>query len=361
MRRHSAVEGAAVVVRREIIIVIRGILDQHGGQQFAGVQHGRVEQRLEGGAAGACRRNHVHVGAAQAGGAAARIAVIGPDLARVHVHHQDAHVVHEVGVVAVEIALRDGVHPRLQGSVQGHGIGPVARFRAAALQQVVGRVGHRQRLVRQGLVLRQHAFRGIDVSFRLQLVQQSVALLEQALPGAAGMDQARGVGQHGEHRALAPGQVVRAASEIAPGCRFQADHISPEGGVGGIQEQDFPFRTTHLQARGQDHFVDLLRQGARCARAAQADHLHRQGAGAADHLPAGEVLHQGTAGRQIIHTQMPPEAFVFVGHDATGELLGHVVGRREAPLSVRGNTGSQQGSVCRDGRRAEGLFEQMHG
>ena len=221
-------------MRREVVVIVGRVLDQRAGQDLARVQHRGVEQRLEGGAAGAGGRNHVDVGAAQAGSTAAGIAVIGPDLARVHIRHQDAQVVHQVGVVAIEIALREGVHPRLKCGVQGQRVRPVARFGATALQQVEGRVRHGQRLVRQRLVLGEQALRGVDDAFGFQLVQQRVALLQQALARPAGMDQTRGVGQDGEHRALAPGELVRAAPEIAPGGRLKADDIPPEGGVGSI-------------------------------------------------------------------------------------------------------------------------------
>ena len=126
------------------------------------------------------------------------------------------------------------VEPIVPANSQRQLVGPVARLGAAALQQVVGRVGHRERLVRQGFVLGEHALRGVEHALRFQLVQQRVALLQQALPGAAGVNQARGVGQHREHGALAPGEVVRAAPEVAPRGGLEADDISPEGGVGGV-------------------------------------------------------------------------------------------------------------------------------
>ena len=357
--RHGAVEGAPEVVRGEIVVVVRGILDQLGGQQLPGLQHRGIEQRLEGGAAGARRRDHVHVGAAHLRRTPARIAVIGPDLARADVRHEHAHVVHQVRAVHLEVPAGDRGHALLQRSVERGRERPVAPLAAAALQQVVGLVRHRQRPLRERLVLGQQALRPVNHPALRQLVQQRIALLQQALARAAGVDQAGGVGQHRQHGALAPGEVVGAAPEIAPRRRLQPHHVSAERRIGRVQEQDLLLGATQFQPLRQHHLVELLGQGAGRVRPAQPDHLHGQRAGPADDFAARQVLAQRAGRREQVHAAVQPEALVLIGHDAAGELLRHVVGRREVPLPVRRDARAEQRAVRRGRRGGQRGPEQL--
>ena len=142
-----------------------------------------------------------------------------------------------------------------------------------------------------GLVLREHTFGGIDDTIPEQLIQQCVALLEQALPVPAGMDQGRGVRQDRQHGAFRPGKFICGTAEIAPGRSIQSHDIASEGRVGRIQAEDLILGTAPLQPCRQHHLPELLGQGAGLVGAAQAYDLHRQRAGAADHpLPAQVLL-----------------------------------------------------------------------
>ena len=152
-------------MRREVIVIVRRILDERSGQYEPLLEHGRVEQGLEGAAARAGSGNHVHLGSAKAAGKTVCIAIICLHLSAVHVQNQYSHVVHQVLVVDFEMVAGYVVDPFLQSFVNGAGVGFVTALGAQPFKQVVGLVGHRQRLVGQRLILGQLAFKFVYYAF----------------------------------------------------------------------------------------------------------------------------------------------------------------------------------------------------
>ena len=128
--RNGSVEASGEVVRREVIVIVRRILDERSGQYEPLLEHGRVEQGLEGAAARAGSGNHVHFGSAKAAGKTVCIAIICLHLSAVHVQNQYSHIVHQVLVVDFEMVAGYVVDPFLQSFVNGAGVGFVTALGA---------------------------------------------------------------------------------------------------------------------------------------------------------------------------------------------------------------------------------------
>ncbi len=96
----------------------------------------------------------------------------------------------------------------------------------------------------------------------MQLVQKTVALDSESLPVLTGMDQCGVVGKNGKHGGFCPREFVRTTAEISPCRSLEADHISTEGGVGGIKRQDLLLAQGDFQPDRKHHLNELFPQGS---------------------------------------------------------------------------------------------------
>ena len=99
--------------------------------------------------------------------------------------------------------------------------------------------GQGVRVVRQRLGNGCLVDRFVDVAVLQKSQQQAVAFFEQGVPLFPGVHRGGGVRKDCQRGGFRPGEFGRRSSEIAPRSGVQPDDIPPEGGVGGIQGEDF--------------------------------------------------------------------------------------------------------------------------
>ena len=230
------------------------------------------------------------------------------------------------------------------------------------LHQVAGQVGQGIGCIRQRFSQCRLQGRCIEVSAPVQPLQQAVPLGQQLVPGLAGMNGGRRVGQDGEGGGFGPGKLCGGAPEVAPGRRFQPHHIASERSMGRVQGQDLILGAAEFQPGGQEGFHHLLPY-CPLPVPGQADYLHGQRTAAAHDVSGAQVIRGGTEQRHRVHARMPPEMPVFELDERRGEPFGHGVTRRETPLLVPRDAGAQQfpvpvGDDRRIGRTLEKVLRQ---
>ena len=254
---------------------------------------------------------------------------------------------------------------------------PVDQFRCLALEQRVnigsvsctGRLKpelscemrrqrrHGKRSLRQRFTHRKLACQAVNLPSLHQGQQQPVSLLFQPFGVASGIDEGRGIGQHSQHGGLCPCQVGRAATGVPPGSSLDADSVSAERGIGGIELEDTLFRAEELQLDCREHFNDLAAIGAFRVAACHPRHLHGDGAAAPDRFACPDITGQCFYDRNGIDPRVPPEPAVLVVDEAGDIFFRQAVGRGESPLAVGSHTGAQEGAVISLHHGREGCTE----
>src|SRR5690606_41993619 len=109
-----------------------------------------------------------------------------------------------------------------------------------------------------------------------------VSFIQQGGTVLTRINQRGSVGKHRQGGHLAPGQLRRTTTEIAPGCRLQPHHISTERRVLRIQRKDPGFAIAQFHSDGQQDLDALLPEGTRLV-PGQPDYLHTERTAAAYH------------------------------------------------------------------------------
>jgi hypothetical protein len=191
------------------------------------------------------------------------------------------------------------------------------------------------RRFRQGLGKGQFVTEIVDVATIAEAFEQPVAFRPQLVAVAAGVDQGRTVREHRQRGCFGPGEHIRRTGKIAPGRGLQADHISTEGRVGGIQDEDLTFRVLPFQRDGQQYFMQFFGNGTGRIAARHPHHLHGEGAPTAYNLPGLIVLPRRPHHRRRIHTRMAMEMPVLKFKDGYFKTLRNLSGWREIATDRR--------------------------
>ena len=328
------------VLRGETVQVHRGIPQQCPGQDGPVLQGGAVQERLQDASRTSRGSGDVHF-RSMAGPQGGSVPHIGDRLAAAVVQDHGRQVRRPGEGQFVRPPGGRILHLPLEGQVDAG-----ARFLPAGLRfhQLPGQVGQGIGRVRQRF--RQGRFQGrsIQEPAPMQPFQQTVPLGQQLVPGLAGMDGGRRVGEDGQGGGFGPGEFRGRAPEIAPGGRFQPHDIAAERGMGGIQGQDFILGAAEFQPGGQDGFHHLL-PNRPLPVPGQADDLHRQRTAAAHDVPRAQVVHGGADQRDRIHARVPPEMPVLELDEGGRKPVRDGVAGREPPLLVLRDAGAQQFTV----------------
>ncbi len=331
------------------------------GQDFAIVEHGGEEKGLENAARAAPCPNHIDfVAAAAVGGLG--IADVGDHVTRFDLHHEGCRIVNAIFEEATLVHLQDMARAGLQVHVErGACALACACLRKSAVEQVRREVGQGMRSVGQRLHDGECVGRRIEDFLFPHAAEQSVAFGFECGAVAAGVNEFGAVGQDCQRGALGPAEFVGSASEVPPRCGIQADDIPAKGCIRSVHCQNLLLGILHFDAKGENGFDGLLKNVAALSFAAHAHDLHRQGAAAAHHTSAFQVLKGGTTKGNEINPGVNVKAAVFEGYNRLGEFVGHSVGRGEAPLSVGSDAGAEQVAVAVFEDHGERVFEELFG
>ena len=275
--------------------VIGGHVADEGLRQDQARVHGQgVQERLEQGTGGARRPYPVHLSLGRAV----------EEVLRAHVRaypaaasfgHQDCGVADALALQVVEVLAYQAFDAPLQRTFQGGGDPAAARL-AKGTGQVRGVQGKRAGAIGDRFQGGQPQGLLIEMAAVAQSAEQLVA--PDAQPGGIGQrrDQTGGVGQNGQGGGLSPGELFGRLAEVAQRGGPVADDVAAVRGVVQVQAEDLLLVVAQLRAQGLTHLQEFVDQGTRLG-VRQPDHLHGEGAGAADHAAGGEVLPQGPSQR----------------------------------------------------------------
>ena len=241
---------------------------------------------------------------------------------------------------------------RLKLSIEG-GRAPRIRRSVGMMGEAVNRqLRHRSGGLGQGLRLRQPQLQVVQSTVAIQAFEEAISLGPQLRAPAAGVHQARAVGEDGQQGRFGPGQRPARAPEVSPCSRLEPDHVAPEGGELSVGGQDLALRSRAVEAQGQRRLFELLPPGARRG-PGEADDLHGDGARPADRPPRPKVGDQRPHHRERIYARVVIEPAVLEREQRGHVALGERGGGREPPLLVVGDPGREQPSVTVDEHAAQ--------
>lgn len=169
----------------------------------------------------------------------------------------------------------------------------------------------RQRFLRKRF--EQGEFVGLLIEFSLlaELQQQAIPFGFEFFTVSTRVHESGRIRQYGQCCRLGPGQIFGRTTEEAPGSSLQANHVSTERCMPGIQSQDGCFGVAAFESEGEHHFPEFLPQVPGGIFVREANHLHAERTGSAHHPAPGDILPDGTGQRKRIHSRMLVKRAVF--------------------------------------------------